>query len=125
MLYKYGFGGDDKEDVPLAGWFDNFLNYVDNHIDERIPLDLLARHAGVNKFQFIRLFKKQLGLAPVEFILQRKVQAAKHKLKNGTSLVSAALDTGFYDQSHFSNYFKRYVGVTPLAYQKGCNILQD
>lgn len=43
----------------------------------------------------------------------------------GKTLLHAALDTGFYDQSHFSNYFKYFTGATPGEYQKGCNIFQD
>ncbi|WP_419836236.1 helix-turn-helix domain-containing protein [Xanthocytophaga agilis] len=46
-------------------------------------------------------------------------------LKSGYPVVEAALETGFYDQSHFTSYFKYYVGVPPVTYQNACNILQD
>jgi AraC-like DNA-binding protein len=45
--------------------------------------------------------------------------------KAGKPLVHAALDSGFYDQSHFTNYFKYFVGITPKEYQQQCNIFQD
>jgi len=46
-------------------------------------------------------------------------------IRLGKPLVHAALDSGFYDQSHFTNYFKYFVGVTPKEYQIRFNIFQD
>jgi transcriptional regulator GlxA family with amidase domain len=40
-------------------------------------------------------------------------------------LLEIAINAGFYDQSHFSNCFKKYVGLAPDKYRQVCNILQD
>lgn len=125
LIHEYGGVFTEKQDLVQDDVFDDITAYIIKHIEEKIVLDYLAQSFKLNKFQFIRLFKKKFGVTPFEFILLKRVEAAKQKLQDGTPLVQTALDTGFYDQSHFTNYFKKYVGVTPLSYQKGCNILQD
>ena len=44
-------------------------------------------------------------------------EGAKKLLEQGSSLVEAAMRTGFSDQSHFTNYFSRFIGLSPGAYR--------
>jgi AraC-like DNA-binding protein len=98
--------------------------YMLDHLYRKITIDELAKIAGQRKFKFLRWFKQHTGLTPYSFILLNRIQQAKKMIGEGKSLVHAALDSGFYDQSHFSHYFKYFTGATPGAYQKGCNIFQ-
>ncbi len=106
-----------------------FIGEIKNHIllnlDSKISLESLAQKVGMSKYQFIRWFKKYVGLTPFDFIILNRVILGKKMIREGKPLLNAAIDTGFYDQSHFSNYFKRFVGLTPKTYQEGCNIFQD
>ncbi|MCA5011060.1 AraC family transcriptional regulator, partial [Clostridioides difficile] len=43
---------------------------------------------------------------------------AKKMLEQGIPPIEAALQTGFADQSHFSNFFKKFIGLTPKQYMK-------
>ena len=45
-----------------------------------------------------------------------KVNFAKNALRNGKCISEVALMSGFCDQSHFTNAFKKYIGVTPLSF---------
>ena len=91
----------------------------------KISLDNLAQKFGMNKFKFIRWFKQNVGLTPFDFIVLNRIENGKEMLNQGKPILQTAMDAGFYDQSHFTNYFKRFVGVTPKTYQTGCNIFQD
>ncbi len=106
---------------PLA----EVKSYISQHLQSKISLDVLARLTRMDKFKFIRFFRKHTGLSPFSYITLQRIEKAKTLLEQGHPIVDTALDTGFYDQSHFTNYFKHYVGVTPTVYQSGCNILQD
>jgi AraC-like DNA-binding protein len=99
--------------------------HIAESLGQKISLEGIARMAGMDKYRFIRHFRKHTGLSPFAYIILQRIEKAKQFLKQGQPLVYAALESGFYDQSHFSTYFKYYVGVTPAVYQMGCNILQE
>lgn len=110
-----------KQSIPL----DEITGYIANNLISKIDLSSLAKILGKNKFQFIRWFKSQVGLTPFEYVMLKRVELGMKLIQQGMPLVHASLDSGFYDQSHFTNYFKKYVGVTPNVYRSTCNIFQE
>jgi AraC-like DNA-binding protein len=99
--------------------------YINQNLMNKIKLSVLSKIADLDEFKLIRMFKKNKGLTPFEYIVIKRIEYAKKLLLTSMSLVHIALDVGFYDQSVFSNYFKKYTGLTPAQYKKSCNILQD
>jgi AraC-like DNA-binding protein len=106
-------------------WLENTKQYLRANLDQKISLEALASKTKLDKFQFIRAFKKYVGLTPFQYILLSRIALTKKLLQEGNSITETALDAGFYDQSNFANYFKNYVGVTPKTYQRSFNIIQD
>ena len=84
-----------------------------------VPLDELARLAGLSPHHFLRVFKAATGLPPHAYQLQQAVERAKTLLAGGMSISQAALDAGFADQSHFSRCFREFTGATPGQYLGG------
>lgn len=124
LIRKYG------QDIPQIPYHHPQLlkeiqQKIQAQLRSKIELEELAKQAGKNKFQFIRWFKKHSGVTPFDYILLKRVVKGKQLIKLGLPLAEIAFETGFYDQSHFTNYFKRYVGMSPLNYKSGCNIFQD
>lgn len=94
------------------------LEYIDANLNRDIHLDELANIAALSSFHFARLFKVSTGSSPHQYMLQRRVDRAKELLRNpGLSLSQISLETGFSDQSHLTNVFRRSLGVTPSAYR--------
>ncbi|MCP4106994.1 MAG: AraC family transcriptional regulator [Desulfobacteraceae bacterium] len=56
------------------------------------------------------------GVSPNEYLIQFRIKKAREFLLQGVSLTDTALDTGFTDQSHFTRFFKRIVGVSSGKY---------
>ena len=83
-----------------------------------ITLEELSRRAGLSKYYFLRLFTKQQGISPYSYLEAIRIEKAKKLLEQGVLPVDAALQTGFSDQSHFSNFFKRFIGLTPRQYMR-------
>jgi AraC family transcriptional regulator len=83
-----------------------------------LTLDVMARAAGYSPFQFARLFKATTGLAPHRFILSLRLERACRLLDDTSDIADVALKTGFYDQAHFTNMFRRRFGVTPTSYAR-------
>jgi AraC-like DNA-binding protein len=124
LTKKYSSSRPYCEALP-SNILTSIKQFIFDNIDKKILLDDLSAMAGLNKYQFIRWFKKHVGLTPFHFVNLHRVEKGKKMIKQGKPLVHAALDSGFYDQSHFTNYFKYFVGITPKEYQQQCNIFQD
>ena len=123
---RYAYLHPPYEDLDTGNsWTTELINYIDHHLGEKIMLAQMANLTHLSCYELIRKFKHCMNVSPFEYILHRRIEQAKQQLKQGAPLVVTALDCGFYDQPHFTRYFKRYVGVTPSAYQQACNILQD
>lgn len=112
----------EKEGFHKLG---EILDYMERHYSEKIHIEELAHMADKSKFAFIRAFKKEKGITPGNFLMIKRLEKAKEILKRKNSIVDACYQSGFYDQSHFSRYFKKYHGLTPQQYQSRRNIIQD
>lgn len=93
------------------------LAFIKEHYAETIHLEDLSTIADLSKYHFLRNFTKSQNLTPFQYIQTVRIQAAIHLLKKGIPLVEVAGLTGFHDQSHFSNTFKKCIGLTPKQYQ--------
>lgn len=79
-------------------------------------LAALAADAGLSRYQFLRAFTRLTGLPPHAYVLQRRVQRARHLVRTGLPLAEAAAASGFADQSHMTRCFVRNFGLTPGAF---------
>ncbi|MEO0768682.1 MAG: AraC family transcriptional regulator [Cyanobacteria bacterium J06649_4] len=91
-------------------------DYLRTHYCKDISLEDVSTIAGLSRFHFCRLFRKEMGISVSTYQMQLRVSQAKKLIINGTALSEVAIATGFYDQSHFGKHFKRYVGTTPARY---------
>lgn len=85
-------------------------------LDQKLGLEKVAKSVGLSRYHFLRTFKKETGISPHLYRTLKRVEAAKALLTRKISPSQVALETGFFDQSHFSNTFRRYVGATPKQY---------
>ncbi len=94
------------------------LNYILTHPTQKFTLAKLSQMAGVSESTFRRLFKKQTGKAPNEFIRnQRLMSAARLLLMTDDYINDIAYDVGFEDVNYFIRVFKKTFGVSPRKYR--------
>lgn len=86
--------------------------------DPAAPVSLadLAAASGLGRFQLLRSFARTVGLTPHAYLVQRRVETARHLIVGGAALADAAAAAGFADQSHMTRAFARRFGLTPGAY---------
>ncbi len=94
-------------------------DFLQAHCEENVSLAKLSQISGLSRFYLSRLFQREIGLSLNAYQLQFRIDRAKKLLIDEIPIAQVASKTGFYDQSHFSQYFKRFVGTTPKNYQKG------
>ena len=79
----------------------------------------LAAGVGVHPVTLARAFRRTFGCTIGEYLRRLRIERAAEQLATGTQpLAEIALAAGFADQSHFSNVFRRRVGMSPSAYRR-------
>ncbi len=81
-------------------------------------LTTLAAAVGRHPAHVAREFRAHYGCSVGEFVRGRRIDAARDPLRGTDRAISEiALEAGFYDQSHFTNVFRRFLGTTPERYR--------
>jgi AraC family transcriptional regulator len=104
----------------LAAWQEKRAKQIlSAHLDGRVPLKEVARACGLSVSYFSRAFRRSAGVTPHNWLLTLRVEVAKQKLREGRlSLRDVALACGFADQSHLTQVFARFVGLSPGAWRR-------
>lgn len=92
-------------------------DFMEQHFADRIYLDQICRYAGLSKSTLLRVFTKSKGVTPYSYLENIRIGKAKKLLEQGVPPIEAAMQTGFSDQSHFTNYFNRFIGLAPGLYR--------
>ncbi|MDX6281554.1 MAG: hypothetical protein QOH03_2625 [Kribbellaceae bacterium] len=90
--------------------------YLEENYAATVSLDELARMVSLSPFHLARLFREEVGMPPHAFQLQLRLTRAKDLLRQGRPVSEVAIETGFFDLSHFTRHFKRHVGISPGRY---------
>ena len=94
------------------------IGYIKNNLNQKISIDNLSSKACMSKATFYRLFKRELGISPNDYILAEKMSKAKELLaKPGAKIAAISYELGFSDSNYFIRAFKKIVGSTPGAFQ--------
>ncbi len=93
-------------------------NYLDANYSENITLDTLAELSHMNKYYMAHAFTKYIGLSPINYLLQKRIQEGKSLLESTSySIAQISSTLGFSSQSYFSQSFKKATGKTPVQYR--------
>ncbi len=92
--------------------------YLDNNLYNDISLDTVATEFGISKMHVIRLFKKEFGITPIRYQLERKIAIAKNLLSGTVMPIREISDLlRFSNTQHFSNTFRNEEGISPNKYR--------
>jgi len=93
--------------------------YLNAHYGDNIGIDDLAQLAGYSSFHFARMFKESFALPPHKYLGRMRIEKAKETLKSTKlPLAEVALSCGYSSQAHFTNNFKKAVGITPRQFRQ-------
>jgi AraC family transcriptional regulator len=94
--------------------------YIESAAEHLITLEALADLANLSVFHFARRFKLTTGESPYQYVLSWKIKRARQLLRAGELPIAVISDAlGFASPAHFSAAFKRAVGESPRAFQRG------
>ena len=96
---------EDPSRTPARSLGDT-LSYISENLDSPLTVDELAERIFLSKYYFIRLFKKEVGYTPHEYIVVSRVNFAAFLLKSTAfSIKNIAIKCGFADESSFCTTF--------------------
>lgn len=99
------------------------LFYIRRHVFEDINIQMLSKIACLSDDHFIRLFKQEVGITPIQYINQKKIERAQLILITGNMRIkNIAYLLSYADHSYFNRLFKKATSVTPQEYRNSCKI---
>jgi len=94
------------------------LDYIRLHLTEVTSVGELARRCAMNECTFRRIFRKETGHSPIQFIISEKLQKAQQMLSESDVPVGDIVSAlGFCDASYFNKCFHARFGVSPTQYR--------
>jgi AraC family transcriptional regulator of adaptative response/methylated-DNA-[protein]-cysteine methyltransferase len=92
-------------------------SYIEAHLDRRVRLEELGRVAGLSPFTVQRLFKREMGVSPLQYQRALRANELRRALKKGSTVTDAIYDAGFGSSSRA--YEGAQLGMTPARFAKG------
>ncbi|WP_342480152.1 AraC family transcriptional regulator [Paenibacillus sp. FSL L8-0340] len=118
LLREYSDAELPSPNRELTMEIKSICQYIESHYMESITLNQLTGLTGLSKYHLLRLFTKQKGISPYCYLETIRINHAKRLLEQGMLPIEVTLLTGFSDQSHFTNFFKKLIGLTPKQYMR-------
>ena len=96
--------------------------FIEENFENNPPISQIAKRVHVSTRSFLRRFKKATANTPLEYLQRVKIEAAKKKLEISTLSINEIMyKVGYNDEKAFRNTFRKYAGLSPLAYRKKYN----
>ena len=94
------------------------MRWLELQYDRPISIEQLSKSLGYHRTHLSKLFKQTVGLSPMQYLMQLRLERAKTLLDSKWTVEQIASSVGFSDPLHFSKQFRRKYGLSPSAYRK-------
>ena len=106
----------EESDSYHAGIYRSAVQYITEHISEKITIPDIAKHCAISETALKNVFYQFANTSVHRHIVQLKITRAIILLKSGASAYETAKQLGFASQAYFTAAFKRETGLTPREY---------
>jgi AraC-like DNA-binding protein len=97
--------------------YQSLIQYIENHIDENMTLDLLADKLHVNKYHISHVFSETNGMSLHKYIIKKRLDMCRDAILSGQDISIVAQTYGFADYSVFYRAFVKEYGKSPKKYR--------
>jgi len=94
------------------------IAYLEEKYGDDVSLQELAEQVGMNPTYFSLLFKEEMGTTYIKYLTQIRMERAKSMLREGLRVSEVSERVGYLNYRHFTELFKKLVGVTPGHYRE-------
>ncbi|NGP46729.1 AraC family transcriptional regulator [Bacillaceae bacterium SIJ1] len=92
--------------------------YIEEHLHEKLTVRQLANRVHFHPNYFIRFFNEHVGVSPIQYLLQAKIEKAKTMLMDKRFSMADIAASLAMEPHYFSRTFKKKVGITPSEYRR-------
>lgn len=89
------------------------IHYINDNLSGELTIETLAEQFYLSKYHMMRKFKEETGYSIHQYILEKRILAARELIISGVPATSASLECGFKDYSTFSRAYKKVLDHTP------------
>ncbi len=109
----------DLEHLQRAQRMTPAFEFMHKNLGAPITQEQLARHLHLSTSRFRAVFKAAVGMSPLHYLLNLRLQQAQRLLiRTNLSVQEVAAQSGFEDPFHFSRFFKKKCGTSPSSFRK-------
>ncbi|HZG71990.1 MAG TPA: helix-turn-helix domain-containing protein [Chondromyces sp.] len=95
------------------------LNYIEQNFHKGVTLEEVADYVHLSPYYLSKLFKKELNVNFVSYVIERKIEKAKELLHStDMPVLNIALELNYQEPNYFSKVFKKVTGMTPSEFRK-------
>ena len=99
-------------------WLSTGLQYIQDHLESGVTVVAVARQVNMSPDHFCRLFHNKMGVPPVLYIRQARIERAKSLLGKGAACKEVAFALAFPSVAYFSRVFKQICGIAPSRWME-------
>lgn len=109
----------DNNHVKYRKEIIDIMQYIENHLDVKLTLKIIADEFGMSESTLSRMFKNETGINLMYYINERKMKKALDLLRNDDLMIKdVAIAVGIEDQLYFNKVFKKYYNISPSEFKK-------
>lgn len=121
ILIKIDTSDFIDDEVDYIHQIECTADFIHSNYQQHISLDELCSIGHMSKSSLIRHFTKIKGVTPYRYLQSVRINQAKLLLEKGIPPIEVSNLVGFSDQSHFTNSFVHFIGLTPANYKNILN----
>ncbi|MCA0991926.1 AraC family transcriptional regulator [Pseudalkalibacillus hwajinpoensis] len=116
MIEKTRSNYNDETKIPT--YIFDIQSFFEENYSKKITLDDLSRRYKLNKYQIAKTFKSSVGITPIEYLIETRINKSKDLLKyTDLPINEITYQIGIDNVTHYINLFKKRVGTTPLKFR--------
>ena len=94
------------------------ISYINSNLHKSLRVDDIAIAVSFSAQHLSRIFREEMGMTISEYITQARIEEAKLMLRTTSFNISQIAERlNYYDSTYFSKVFRKYTGLSPLAYK--------
>lgn len=108
----------NRSSIGGVSYIGKTKDYIKEHLSEKITIDDIAQHIGLNRSYLQTLFKQHTGKTVIDYINALRIEKACFIIRNtNLPVIDVAIDCGFASRQHFLYTFKKHTGKTVREYR--------